>query len=341
MPASAVLVALVVVTWPLLAWPLREKFGPRAWMVPPLASLALVPFVVLGAMWARAQPVVDAMSWRCGTGDAALVMLAVPTAAAALVFGEFWARYIAAPPGRQRVDATIRALAVLATAGAAALCVPGIARSMHATDSDGWAASLPRVDDVPPAVTAAAFEKFAWSFYDVRHDPERELWVVTQPNIDGRRPVLALGPALVRRTIFPRDLDGLAPPRGWVAEAVGGVVAAGLALVLATLAARGHRRRASGLAATHLGGGWIALEEEAAPPLHAPEMERAEPGPVIVRPVTADGAAYRTTGAPVAVRVVARGTPESVADAARSLATVGYAMALAIVALACAPLVVS
>lgn len=339
MPASAVLVALVVATWPLLAWPLREKFGPRAWMVPPLASLALVPFMVLGAMWARAQPVVDALSVKCATGDAALVMLAVPTAAAALVFGAFWARYVSAPPGRQRVDATIRALAVLATAGAAALCVPAVARSMHATDADGWAASLPRVDDVPEAVQRAAFEHFAWSFYDVRHDPERELWVVTQPERDRRVPVLALGPALVRRTVTPRDLEGLAPPRGWVGEAIGGVLAAGLTLVLAALASRRHRRRASGLPATHLGGGWIALDD-ASPPLHAPEMERAEPGPVIVRPVTADGTTYRTTGAPLAVRVVARGTPESVEDVARSLGTVGYAMALALVALACAPLVV-
>jgi hypothetical protein len=340
MPASAVLVALVVLTWPLFAWPLREKYGARAWMVPPLASLALVPFIVLGAMWARAQPVADALGVKCGTGDAALLMLAVPTAAAALVFGAFWARYVSAPPGRQRVDATIRALAVLATAGAASLCVPVIVRSAHATDADGWAASLPRVDDVPPAVTAAAFEKFAWSFYDVRHDPVRELWVVTQPGRDGRVPVLVLGPALVRRTVTPRDLDGLAPPRGWVAEAVGGVIAAAFALALARLASRRHLRRRSGLPAMHLGGGWIALSE-VAPPLHAPELERAEPGPVIVRPVAAAGGAYRTTGAPLAVRVVVRGTQQSVADAARSIATVGDVMALAIVALACAPLAVS
>lgn len=334
------LVALVVATWPLFAWPLRDRFGARAWLVPPLASLALLPFVTAGAMWARAQPVVDAMAFRCGTGDMALVLFAVPAAVVALVVSTLWARYVAAPPGRQRADATIRALAVLALAGGGALVVPAAVRATQVPDADGWAASLPRVGEVPVEVQAAAFEHFAWSFYDVRRDEARGLWVVTLPGDEGRRPVEALGPALIRRTVAARDLEGLAAPRGWILEAAGGLLAAGLAIAMARAAARRFVRRFSGVEATHLGGGWVAVDESG-PPLHATELEASEPGPVIVRPVDAGGSGYRGSGAPVAVRVVARGTPANVDDAARSIATTGYAMALAIVVLACAPLAAS
>jgi hypothetical protein len=347
MPASAVLVALVVATWPVLAWPLRRRFGARAWMVPPLASLALLPFVAFGAMWASGVPVVDAMPFKCGTGDVALLFVALPLAGAALAVGAFWAVYVASPPGRCRVDATLRAAALLAIAGGTALAGTSVARSLRGPDADYWAGSLPRVADVPPEVQAAAFEHFAWSFYDVRRDEARDLWVVTQPSAEGRRPVLALGCALVPRTILPRDLRGLAPPVGWVGEAVAGLAAAALALGLARLLARRHLRRMGGVAATHLGEGWIAIDGDdgeggaACAPLHAQEAVALPPGPVVVRVGGVAPSAYRGTGAPTWVRVVAVGTPSSVEDCARSIVTVGHTMALTIAALSCAPLTVA
>jgi hypothetical protein len=345
MPASAVLFALVVATWPVLAWPLRGSFGPRAWMVPPLASLALLPFVVLGAMWAHAQPLVDAVPFKCGTGDMALLLMCVPIAGGALAVGALWATYVASPPGRRGADATVRALAVIALAAGTMLAGTSVARSLRGPDADQWAASLPQVADVPESVRSAAFEHFAWSFYDVRRDEARDLWVVTQPSGESRSPVLAMGCALVPRTIRAADLHGLAPPVGWVAEATAGVLAAALAIVLARLLARRHLRRCGGLAATHLGEGWIALDDDEHPracaPLHAPEAQALPPGPVVVQVGEAGSAGYRSTGAPSWVRVVAIGTAEAVEDRARSLANVGYTMALAIVALSCAPLAVA
>jgi hypothetical protein len=345
MPASAVLAALVIATWPVLPWHLRARFGPRAWVVPPLACLVLLPFVALGALWARAQPVVGAMPAQRAAPDLMLFYVSVPLAGVALVLGMLWATYIASPPGRRRADATLRAAAVLALAAGAMLAGTSVARSLRDPDADHWAASLPQVADVPPEVRAAAFESLGWSFYDVRRDEARDLWVVTQPSGEGRTPVLAMGCALVPRTIDPAHLQGLAPPVGWVAEATAGVVAAALAIVLAHGLARRHLRGWGGAPAMHLGSGWIALEEGehegACAPLLAPEARALPPGPVVVRVGEAGSPGYRSTGVPSWVRVVAAGTVEVVEDRARSIATVGYAMALAITALSCAPLIVA
>jgi hypothetical protein len=339
MPASAVLVAFVVATWPVLAWPLLKKYGVRAGMVPPLASLALVPFVILGAMWAYSEPIAETSRFRCGTGDMMALMMVVPLTGLALTIGALWARYIASPPGRRRVDATLRGLAVLALAGGAAVAGLGVVRSVRAPDADGWAQSLPRVDDPPREVEIVAAEQHASRVHEIRRDEADGLWVITEPREVGRLPVLVLGPALVPRTVLPRDLSGVAPPRGWVVEAACGVVAALLALVASSWLARRHRALASGHAARHVGGGWIAMHE-GTPPVHVPGLEQRPAGPLFVRPGDTRPATYRTTGAPASVRVVAFGTVESVEDTARSIATVGAAMALALVALACAPLLV-
>jgi hypothetical protein len=345
MPASAVLVALVVATWPVLAWPLRTRFGARAGIVPPLASLALVPFVVLGAMWAYAEPIADTSRFRCGTGEMAALVLIVPLAAGALTIGIVWARYIASPPGRRRVDATLQRLAVLAVLCGSAFTGLAIARSVHAPDADGWAESLPRVDAPPRAVDQAATEARAAVCpmmrcpQEVHRDDANDLWVITEPQAEGRRPVLVLGPAVVPRTVSPRDLTGVAPPRGWVVEAGSGIVAAVLSLVASWWLARRHRALAAALPALHLGGGWIATHE-GMPPVHVPGLEHRPTGPVFVRPGDRRHATYRTTGAPSTLRIVAFGTSESIDDTARSIATVGAAMALALVALACAPLTV-
>jgi hypothetical protein len=339
MPASAVLVALVVATWPVLAWPLWKKFGARAGMVAPLASLALVPFLILGAMWAYAEPIADTSRFRCGTGDMAALMLVVPLAGGALAIGAVWARYVASPPGRRRVDATLRALAVFALAAGAVVAGLGVARSLRAPDADGWADALPRVGDPPREVKAVATEQLASPLHEVRRDEADDLWVITEPQSGGRKPVLVLGPALVPRTVLPRDLKGVAPPRGWVVEAVCGVGAALLALVASSWLARRHRALSSGQPALHLGQGWLSLHE-GMPPVHLPGLEHRPAGPAFVRLGGSRPATYRTTGAPSSVRVVAFGTRESVEDAARSIATVGAAMALALSALACAPLLV-
>ncbi len=343
MPASAVLVAFVVATWPVLAWPLRAKFGARAGIVPPLASLALVPFVVLGAMWAYAEPIADTSKFRCGTGDMAALMMVVPLTGGALMVGALWARYVASPPGRRRVDRTLQGLAVLAVLGGAASTGLGIERSLRAPDADGWAESLPRVEHPPPGVKEAAAEAgqdvTEHGSSEVRRDDADDLWVIIDPRSEGRRPVLVLGPALVARTVLPRSLSAVAPPRGWVVEAAFGTVAALLALAASWWLARRHRALASAMPAMHVGGGWIATHE-ALPPVHVPGLEQRPRGPVFVRPGDTRPATYRTTGAPSTLHVVAFGTRESIDDTARSIVTVGAAMALALVALACAPLTV-
>jgi hypothetical protein len=339
MPASAVLVALVVATWPVLAWPLRTRFGVRAGIVPPLASLALVPFMVLGAMWAYEEPIADTSNFRCGTGEMAALMMVVPLACGALTIGALWARYVASPPGRRRVDAMLQRLAVLALLGGTAFAGLAIARSAQAPDADRWAEAMPQIVDPPREVRAVATEQLASPFHEIRRDDADDLWVITEPRAEGRKPVLVLGPALVPRTVSPRDLSGVAPPRGWVVEAVFGVVAAMLALGASSWLARRHRALASAMPAFHVGGGWLATHE-GMPPVHVPGLEHRPSGPVFVRPGVARPATYRTTGAPTTVHVVAFGTPESIDDTARSIATVGAAMALALVALACAPLTV-
>jgi endonuclease YncB( thermonuclease family) len=83
----------------------------------------------------------------------------------------------------------------------------------------------------------------------------------------------------------------------------------------------------------------VSVGDELAP-VHLPALQASAAGPVVVRVVAGPAATYRGTGAPSSVRLVAVGTPESVSDSARSIATVGFVMALAIVALACAPLAV-
>jgi len=341
MPASAVLVVVVVAAWPVLAWPLRARFGVRAGMVPPLASLALVPFVAFAAAWARAQPIVDAMPFQCGTGDVALAMLAAPFAGGALVVATLWARYVASPPGRARVDRTLRACAVLAIAAGAVTTAPAIVQAWHAPDADGWADSLPQAQAVPDAVRTVAFAgPGLWSLRDVRRDDASDLWVVTRPGPQGRVPVMALGCALTRRTIVARDLRALSAPHGWIAESVGGLAVAALAIVAAGALAARHRRRHAAIEATHLGGGWVATDG-GGPPMQTTELLHDAPGPVLVRLAGGGAPTYRASGLPWQMRVVARGSRESVEDAARSIAAVGYAVALAVTALACAPLAVA
>jgi hypothetical protein len=341
MPASAVLVGVLLATWPLLAWPLRERFGVRAAIVPPLTSVALLPFVILGSLWACSRPLVDLEGWKSG-GVALVAAFGIGVlAAGALLLAYLWACYVASPPGRRRVDATLRALAVLAIGAGAALGAWGVVQSLHGPDADGWAESLPLATHPPEAVSALAFDRLGWSFYDIRHDDVRDLWVATAPGRGGagRTPVLALGCALVPRTLLPRDLEGIAPPRGWVAEALGGVTAALVSIAIALGLARRHRRKRAGVPAEHLGGGWLVVE--GAPPVHAPELGAAAPGPVIVQLGASSPPTYRGTGAPASLRVVAAGTIEDVDDTARSIATAGYAVALAIIVLACAPLAVA
>ncbi|HEY1693356.1 MAG TPA: hypothetical protein VGG39_14410 [Polyangiaceae bacterium] len=340
MPASAVLVAVLVVTWPLLAWPLRSRFGARAWMIPPLASLALVPFVALFAALAYGEPLVDTDRVRCGLGEMAFVIFLIPCMGGALGVGALWARYVAAPPGRRGVDATMRVVASCTVAAAAVLAVHGAFRSMHAPDADGWAASLPVDESPPPEVTRTAFEHFAWSFYDVRHDDARGLWVVTRPGGGSRVATMALGPALVPRTVLPRDLAGIAPPRGWVVEALGGVAAALAAMALGLAFARRYVRQRSGAEGFHVGDGWVSLAEGTVP-LHVPALAAAFPCPVVLRLGATGVATYRTAGAPATAELLTVGTHESVRDVARSIAGIGFVTALAIVALASAPLAVA
>ena len=120
---------------------------------------------------------------------------------------------------------------------------------------------------------------------------------------------------------------------------MGGVVAGLLSIAMGVALARCHVRRHAGLPSEHLGGGWLELE--GAPPRYLPELEHLAPGPLLVRFGAARPARYRTAEGPSSVTVVASGTQESVADTARSIATVGYVMALAVVALSCAPLAVT
>jgi hypothetical protein len=339
-PASAVFLVAAVATWPIFAWEIRGRFGVRAGMVPPLVTLVLLPFVVAGALWAYTRPLVGSPADKCGTGDMMLLFAVVPLTVAAVVAGVLWAAYVASPGGRRRADATLRGAAVVVVAGGAVLAASGVVRSIHAPDADGWASSLPQPAVVPDAVRATAFEHFAWSFYDIRRDEACDLWVVTRPGPEGRTAILALGCALVPRSVGSRDLAGIAPPRGWVAEALGGLLAGLASIGLGVVLSRRHTRRLAGRPAMHLGSGWLALDD-GSPPLHLPELEPHEAGPVIVRLGEASTASYRTTGAPSVVHVVALGTAESVREIAGSIGTVGYVMALAVVALSCAPLAIT
>ena len=320
---------------------MRVRYGVRAAIVPPLASLALLPFVVAGALWAYAQPLPELGGWSAvvehGTVGPTVAGVACSWVLAA--FG--WAAYVASPPGRRRVDVTLRALAVFAIVGGAALVSWGVLRSRRSPDADAWAASLPRVSSPPQALESLVVDRLGRSTYDVRHDEARDLWVVTQAEAggDGRIPALVLGCALVPREVAPRDLTGLAPPRAWVLEAAGGVVA-GLASVAVALAvARRYRRRRAGVLAEHVGGGWVARDGGSAP-LHVPALDASAPGPVVVGLGPSSLPTYRDAGTPGSVRLLVVGTHEDVEDTARSIASVGYAAALAIVLLACAPLAV-
>jgi hypothetical protein len=341
MPASAVLVAFLVATWPLFAWPLRRQFGVRAAIVPPLATLALLPLVVLGALWAHGQPLVDVDRWSFTPGDGVVRLIVLPAAPVALVLGCLWARYVASPPGRRRADATLRGVAALALAAGTVLTASGVVRSLHAPDPDGWASSLPLAPDAPQALGSLAFDRCGRTAYDVRRDEPRDLWVVTQTDPDGggRVPVLALGCALVPRTIAPENLTGIAPPRGWVAEAGAGVALGLVAIVVALRLAGRHRARRAGVAGMHLGDGWVCVAEDASP-VHVTALTGAAPGPVIVGLGPGARATYRDDGGPAWVQFLALGTPEQVEDTARSIATAGYAAALAVVVLACVPLAV-
>jgi hypothetical protein len=259
----------------------------------------------------------------------------------ALILATKWARYVASPPGRERVDRTLRTCAVIALAAGAAMTGPALVHAWNAPDADGWASSLPQAESVPEAVRAAAFAgPGVWSLRDVRRDEASDLWVVTQPGPEGREPVMALGCALTPRTIRPRDVHGLSAPHGWTAESAAGIAIGLLAILAARALASRHRRRYAGLEATHLGGGWVTVDD-GAPPMRTTALLHDPPGPVLVRLAGSGAPTYRASGLPWHVVVVARGTPESVDDTARSIEAVGYAVALAVTALACAPLVVA
>ncbi len=126
----------------------------------------------------------------------------------------------------------------------------------------------------------------------------------------------------------------LGAPRGWVAGSLAGVACAAIAL----LGAAASRRRARGLVsgaveAVHEGGGWIVLSGTRS---HAPELEDAARGPVVVRAGASRAATYRHDGAPDVI-VLHEGTLESMAATLRERAGGWACVAIAAVATTCAP----
>jgi hypothetical protein len=365
-PASAVCLVLLVLGWPLSFLAVRSSIGTRSALVPPLASLGLLPFVVLGALWAYDHPIVDAHP-RCAVGDLALAVLVPPALLVGVGIAHGWAVVLVSGRRAVRFEALLGSLANVALGAGAAVVVLTLPGALRSADPDEWAARLPVWQEVPPAPAGAdglrivhSWDSFApmvrWGGpievsssgqhpLELRRDTQRSLWVVTE-SVDGSvRPIAAvsdtgLDPLTLSASALRDRSRAIAVPRGWLAEACVGVGAAFAAVALGGWLSRRHRERSSGAEGRHLGGGWIAIAD-GMPLVHDPAAAALPAGPVVVRLGPATAATYRASGSPASISILARGTCADVDARARSLEAAGHAAALALVLLSCAPLLIA
>ena len=161
----------------------------------------------------------------------------------------------------------------------------------------------------------------------VRADPWRAILVIDESTAHGFRPAFATntrtgtsGPLYPERYM----INDLAPARIWVRFGAGGILAA-LALFFARVAAERRHVRAWRAARVghHRGDGWIALDDDASPPLHVPGARGLPEGEVrVLGAADARAGGYRSSNAAAASTAVAGELDEIVAGArARVIAT--------------------
>jgi hypothetical protein len=148
LPVSSLTAALLLAATPLAnrvaAWA-RVPRGPAG---TPLGALGVAPLLFLGAGFAMGDPIV-ASHWRCGTGDAALAMLAPPAFAVLGALGGAVATLVVprAPAGGRAA----RWIGLGALGLCAALVAWAAARSARWPGPDAYVRSLPVMATLEPA----------------------------------------------------------------------------------------------------------------------------------------------------------------------------------------------
>jgi len=147
-PVASLSALLLLASKPLANRVMRWADVPRGEVVAALAMLGACPVLLLGALYAMSDPIVSS-HWRCGTGDAGLVIMA-PFAFVVLGGLGGFVTMVAMRRERRWVNALLRGVSLCAITAAATLAVMAFVRRHGRTDADHYIASLPIVATVPP-----------------------------------------------------------------------------------------------------------------------------------------------------------------------------------------------
>jgi hypothetical protein len=205
------------------------------------------------------------------------------------------------------------------------------------------------VELIPPTAHRREIGPYDWNDHDqmlsygdaeedetleVRRDRDHGIWVLEKPS----GPSAYVGQDIAQADVLARDVaSSLSPPRGWIADAAGGLALAGLALLLRRRADRACAAIAGGRAGTLGESGVVTFPGDDHPVRVAPG-QRLAVGPVVVLPgPITPGGVYRGDGPLLGARV-ACGSMDDLLAAARERGIRLDAMILALVALAAAPL---
>lgn len=123
----------------------RRLAGPSAVWVAAGATLGLGPTVLLGGMRSWAEPLVYA-GWRCGTGDATMMLCAFPVTAGFVLAASGLALGLSRRPRAWLARATL--LAAVGAAILAALQVVALSTTLARPSADGWAEATPVVREL-------------------------------------------------------------------------------------------------------------------------------------------------------------------------------------------------
>jgi hypothetical protein len=160
-PAAPVFALLLLASRPLLDRVARPVLGSRTPLVTSLALAALAPIIVLGALDALGEPVLNSGRFSCGTMRVMLEMevpLAILVVGAAAAIGAL----AVGRRARARVDRGVRWLALGLAAASAVLVAAAMVRVARFPGAEGYARTLPvvaRVRAISGAPTRVSIPK--------------------------------------------------------------------------------------------------------------------------------------------------------------------------------------
>jgi hypothetical protein len=356
---------------------LEKLQGPRGRIVGAVAVVFVAPSLLFAGLSGLSNPILDT-TWRCGTGDSVLFVLAVPTVSVVTVLGFVIASALFRRE-RRWLDTLLEWSSFVAVFATVALFTGALGRAVRYPDHRRYLETVPRVASLPPPTDPATVELHAgvphvWyqqvtAGIAVRRDCQREACVVSLARTGDRFESRAKGLSVARDATLSlkrddlhalwivndamafRDDLRLDPTRVSVSDVADRlspprtwIAGAAVGLLLAGLAARSrrrHRETESALREAMTGraeAGGWITLDEGAGTVRV-EGGADIDGPVVVmRKGRPHGSVYRGQG-PVGPVSVLVGAKEEHLACARARIVASTAMMLAILSLAGAPLV--